>query len=74
MAAKPVGVDELKDAILRMIVREFGDRPLTWEDASMALSLANFEIKQAALFAPRIAKACCKFCPERIAGDSDHAA
>jgi hypothetical protein len=52
-APKPVGVDELKDAVLHMIVEKFGDRPLTWEDATMALALAGFEIKQAALFAPR---------------------
>ena len=32
-----------------MIVEKFGDRPLTWEDATMALSLAAFELKQAAL-------------------------
>jgi hypothetical protein len=48
-----VGVDELKDAILQMIVEKFGDRVLTWEDATMALSLAAFEIKQTALFLPR---------------------
>jgi hypothetical protein len=51
--ADPVGVDELKDAILQMIVEKFGDRVLTWEDATMALSLAAFEIKQAAMVAPR---------------------
>lgn len=54
--AKPtlVGVDELKDAILTLIVEQFGDRVLTWEVAEMALSLAAFEIKQAALFAPKL--------------------
>lgn len=52
----PVEVDELKDAILRMIVREFGDRPLDVETAMMALSIAGFEIKQAAVFAPRSAE------------------
>jgi hypothetical protein len=46
----PVAVDELKDAILEMIVERFGDRHLTWEDADMALRLVAFEIKQAAMF------------------------
>jgi hypothetical protein len=49
---RPVGVDELKDAILRcalpsgnhMIVEKFGDRPLSWENATLALSLASSEI------------------------------
>ncbi len=50
---KPVEVDELKDAVLRMIVEKFGDRELTWEVATQALSIAAFEIKQAAVFAPR---------------------
>ena len=51
---EPVGVDEMKDAILRMIVDKFGDRPLSWEDATMALSIAAFEIKQAALPGRRV--------------------
>jgi hypothetical protein len=45
----PVGVEELKDAVLQMIVEKFGDRVLTWENATQALSLAAFEIKQTAL-------------------------
>ena len=45
-AAWPVGSDELKDAILTMMVREFGDRPLDWETVARALVLVNFEIKQ----------------------------
>jgi hypothetical protein len=31
---EPVGVDELKDAILRMIVEKFDGRPLTWDVAT----------------------------------------
>jgi hypothetical protein len=53
-AAEPVGVEELKDAVLAMIVREFGDRTLDWETVEQALSLVNFEIKQAALFVPPV--------------------
>jgi hypothetical protein len=49
----PVGVDELKDAILHMIVREFGDRELEWQTVEQATALVNFEVKQAAVFAPR---------------------
>lgn len=52
-AAEEVGSEELKEAILKMIVERFGDRKITWETAERALSLAAFEIKQAALFAPR---------------------
>jgi hypothetical protein len=47
--SEPVDVEELKDAILRMIVREFGKRALDWKTAEMALALASFEIKMAAL-------------------------
>jgi|SoimicmetaTmtHMA_FD_contig_31_17729232_length_321_multi_2_in_0_out_0_1 hypothetical protein len=43
---EPVGSEELKDAILAMMVREFGDRPLDWETVARALVLVNFEIKQ----------------------------
>jgi hypothetical protein len=46
-----VGSEELKDAILQMIVERFGDRKLTWETVEMALNLVGFEVKQAALFA-----------------------
>jgi hypothetical protein len=53
---KPVGSEELKDAILALIVRDFGDRALDWETVERALSLVNFEIKQAAVFAPRTEK------------------
>lgn len=49
---EPVGVDELKDAILQLMVERFGHRHMTWEDADMALRLVAFEIKQATLFAP----------------------
>jgi hypothetical protein len=51
-AGGEVGVDELKDAILYMIVERFGDRRLTLETVEMALSLVGFEIKQAVVFAP----------------------
>lgn len=51
---EPVEVDELKNAIMQMIVEKFGDRLLTWEVATQALSIAAFEIKQAAVFAPRV--------------------
>ena len=41
----PVGSEELKDAILAMMVERFGDRPLTWETVEAALKIVNFEIK-----------------------------
>jgi hypothetical protein len=44
-----VGVEELKDPILRMIVKRFGKRALDWQTAEEALALAAFEIKMAAL-------------------------
>jgi hypothetical protein len=49
---EPVSEDELKDAILAMIVEKFGDRTLEWETVERALKIVNFEVKQAALFAP----------------------
>jgi hypothetical protein len=49
---KPVGEDELADAVLRMMVDKFGDRQLDWETVERALKLVNFEVKQAAVFAP----------------------
>jgi hypothetical protein len=49
---EPVSEDELKDAILAMIVEKFGDRTLDWETVERALKIVNFEVKQAALFAP----------------------
>jgi hypothetical protein len=45
----PVGVDELKAAILRMIVEKFGDRPLNWETVEAALREVNYEAKMPAL-------------------------
>jgi hypothetical protein len=51
--AEPVGSEELKDAILAMIVEKFGDRTLDWQTVEQATALVNFEIKQAAMFAPR---------------------
>lgn len=47
------GSEELKDAILAMMVEKFDRRLLTWETVEQALSLVNFEIKQAAMFAGR---------------------
>jgi len=49
---KPVSENELKDAILAMMVERFGDRPLDWEMVERALKIANSEIKQLAVFAP----------------------
>jgi hypothetical protein len=51
--AESVGSEELKDAMLQIIVEKFGDRALSVETIEHALSLVNFEIKQAAMFAPR---------------------
>ena len=48
-ASEPVEIEELKDAVLRLMVTEFGDRPLTWETVERALALAIFEVKQHAL-------------------------
>jgi len=50
VANKSLGVDELKGATLHIIVERFAGRQLTWETATMALSLTAFEVKQAALF------------------------
>lgn len=50
---KEVGSEELKDAILEMMVERFGNRVITWETVELALKLVNFEVKQATLFAPR---------------------
>ena len=47
--SKPVEPAELKAAILRMIVREFGDRPMTWETVEEALREVNVEVKLAHL-------------------------
>ena len=41
----PVGVEELKDAVLRMIAEKFDGRELSWETVERALALVNFEIK-----------------------------
>ena len=49
---EPVDADEVKDAVLRMLVERLDGRPLRWEDATMGLELVAFEIKQMALFAP----------------------
>ena len=49
---EPVGVDELAQAVLKLMVTRFGDRQLTWETVEAALKIVNFEIKQPAVFAP----------------------
>jgi hypothetical protein len=46
---EPVGVEELKNAILHLIVDKFDGRPLNWETVEQALALAAVDIKQAAL-------------------------
>jgi hypothetical protein len=48
-----VAVVELKDAILHVIVERFGERTLDIETVERALSMVGFEIRQAAVFAPR---------------------
>jgi hypothetical protein len=45
----PVTPNELTTAILVMIARKFGDRPLSWETLEEALREVNIEIKLAAL-------------------------
>lgn len=47
---EPVGMDEVKDAVLAMLAERFDGRMLTWQVASEGLALAAFEIKQAALW------------------------
>ena len=49
---EPVGIDELAQAVLRMMVTEFDGRFLDWDTVEKALKIVNFEVKQAALFAP----------------------
>lgn len=48
---EPVGIDELAQAVLRMFVEKFDGRHLDWMTIERALSIVNFEVKQAALFA-----------------------
>jgi hypothetical protein len=48
-APESVGVEELKDAVLHMIVARFDGRPHVWVIATEALSIAAFDSKQAAL-------------------------
>jgi hypothetical protein len=50
---EPVGVEDLKDAVLHMIVERFDGRSLDWKRVEQALSWVNFEVKQATLFAPK---------------------
>ena len=52
---KPVGSEELKDAILHLMVTRFGDRPLDWETVERACDLVNFEVKQCAVASTRLA-------------------
>ena len=44
MAGKPepVDADEVKDAVLRMLVERFAGRPLSCEDATMGLGAGGF--------------------------------
>ena len=48
--SEPVGMDEVKDAVLAMLVERFDGRMLTWQVATEGLALAAFEIKQTALW------------------------
>ena len=43
-------MDEVKDAVLAMLVERFDGRMLTWQVAAEGLALAAFEIKQTALW------------------------
>jgi hypothetical protein len=47
--SEPVGMDEVKDAVLAMLVERFDGRRLTWQVATEGLALAAFKIKQTAL-------------------------
>jgi hypothetical protein len=49
LPAEPVGVDERRLAVLQTIIERFDGRPLSWETIEKALSLVNFEAKQAFL-------------------------
>ena len=49
---EPVGSEELKDAILAMMVRAFGDRPLDWETVGARASAGEFRDQAVAMFAP----------------------
>ena len=51
--AAAVTVVELKDAVLQAIVEKFGARTLDIETVDAALAMVGFEIRQAAVFAPR---------------------
>ena len=53
---KPVEVEELRDAILRAIVREFGGRPLDRDTAVQALALAAFELNVVEIRAAQFAR------------------
>jgi hypothetical protein len=52
MKPEPVGIEELKDAVLRMMIDKFDGRHLDWQTVDQALALVNFEVKQLAVFAP----------------------
>jgi hypothetical protein len=48
--SEPVGMGEVKDAVLAMLVERFDGRMLTWQVAAEGLALAASEIKQTALW------------------------
>jgi hypothetical protein len=48
-APKPVDCDEVKEAVLTMILERFQGRPIAWDTIERGLALACFECKQAAL-------------------------
>ena len=48
--SEPVGMDEVKDAVLATLVERFDGRMLTWQVATEGLAMAAFEIKQTALW------------------------
>jgi hypothetical protein len=48
--SEPVGMDDVKDAVLAMLVERFDGRMLTWQVATEGLAMAAFEIKQTALW------------------------
>jgi hypothetical protein len=50
---KPVTQVEIEVAVMRMLVDRFDGRPIDWQTIERALVQVNFEIKQAAIFAPR---------------------
>ena len=50
---KPVTPDEVKDVVLAQLVARFDGRPVDVEDLCRGLQLAQFQIRQAYVFAPK---------------------